>query len=165
MKTFLIALVLLATACGNSVVGPNPTPGPQPVPLPPSKETKAIVALFGSYTCSICTKEIPELHDYLKKNMSDIQSSFRVDLYVVGGPGGGSVSQSQATDYAKKLGVDFNPIPDSFCPTHYKQYFQGSCAVPATVVLKQDGTVYRNFGKGVVSFSELQRAVRELVKP
>lgn len=121
-----VAIFLIAGCSGNSASAVE-TP-----PLPTELDTKVVVDVFASKTCSICNHELP----YLAKRIEAFNAPTRrakVRLFMTDA----NATVDSAKRYMNSLGINsFEPMADPRCRVKYREYYSGtSCYVPGHAIL------------------------------
>lgn len=121
-------LLFVLSACGKNAVPPPVDPSPTPNPV------EATVYVFGAPPCTYCSTELQQLQTALKN-----YPNVKVTVYTTFGRTFMDRPTPEVTSSWKRLlNSDFTFIEDAWKCRYYKTFFGNSCAIPASVVLKND---------------------------
>jgi hypothetical protein len=151
MRHLLFALFLLSACGATSSSDTKPTPEPKP-------GTSLILKSFAATYCVPCIEELPELDSAISSLPEAVRSKLEVQVFVT------DVTTEEAADkWLSKLSVKLKGYPDYRCKTEYKKFWSG-CTIPATVLVRPDGTVVKNFGVGKPNMDSLLKVIEKEVK-
>lgn len=147
---FLLAASLLVSSCGKET------------PKPPVVQTGEVfrLAVFGAEWCGECKADLPILQNGLKARLGTAISRVNVELWVPTGKTPATPpTQAGADSYLKVVALEGKAFPDgdpNKKPPRwplFTEVFPGvQKALPAAVLYKANGEIYKKFAPGADSF-------------
>lgn len=149
LRIFAI-LGLLVVSCGRD-------PGTK---IPPVSGETVTLAVFGAEWCGECKADLPLLQGSLKARLGEAFSRVKMELWVPTGKtpstppsAEGAESYRQLVGLEGKSFIDGSPTqkPPRW-PKFVELFPSVQRALPAAVLYRADGTVYKKFAPGADSF-------------
>lgn len=133
-------------------------------PLPVIPDHAAVVDIFSSYSCGICSHELPELHRRIQEFNEKSPKKVLVRLFLTGGKNGKNADDQQAAQYVSDFGLTgFEPHGDNRCRGQYQEYYPNEgCYVPAHVITSKFGEKLI-YPQGAVNIDQFIRDLKESV--
>lgn len=155
MRVILVLAVFLTLGCTGK------TTELELKPLPVIPEHAATLDVFASYTCAICTKELPALQARILEFNETHEKKVFVRLWLTGGKNGRPADPIQSKEYCRDLGLSFEPHVDNRCRGKYQEYYPNQgCYVPGHAIVAKSGEKVI-YPQGGVNLDEL---IRDLVE-
>jgi hypothetical protein len=134
--------------------------GKGPIHIDPGVGQPAKLVIFGAEWCQECKADLPKLQAGLREKLGEAYALVEVELWV---PTGKSPSEPPTADgpenYRKFLQLNGRAFPDGEVnkkPVRWPKFVQlfpgVPRALPAAVVYKGDGSLYKKFAPGADSF-------------
>lgn len=155
MRALIILSLLLTTGCTGQTAEVDLKP------LPVIPEHAATLDVFASYSCAICTHELPALQKRITEFNETHAKKVLVRLWLTGGKNGKPADIIQAKNYCDALGLSFEPHVDNRCRGKYQEYYPNEgCYVPGHAIVSRGGEKII-YPQGAVNLDEL---IRDLVE-